>query len=52
MLSGRLSLRADTGATATEYCLLATFIAVAIVGTVTLLGTQLVGLFSAVFPAL
>ena len=52
MVSGRPSRRADTGATAVEYCLLATFIAVAVVGTVTLLGTQLVGLFSAVFPAL
>jgi pilus assembly protein Flp/PilA len=52
MMSGGPSLRDDTGATAVEYCLLATFIAVAVIGSVTLLGTQLVGLFSAVFPAL
>jgi Flp pilus assembly pilin Flp len=53
MFAGRArSSSADAGATTTEYCLLATFVALTIVGMVTLLGAQVVALLSAVLPTL
>ena len=42
----------DSGATAIEYGLIATFIAVAIIAAVTLVGTDLVGVFNQVAAAL
>jgi len=44
--------RDDRGATAVEYGLMVALIAVAIIGTVTLLGTQLNTLFTAITNAL
>ena len=40
------SSRNELGATAIEYALMASLVAVATVGTVTLLGTAVIGLFS------
>jgi pilus assembly protein Flp/PilA len=42
----------ESGATAIEYGLIATFIAVAIIAAVTLVGTDLVGVFNQVAAAL
>jgi len=42
----------ESGATAVEYCLLVTLIAVPIISFVSLLGSQVVGLFSVVLPGL
>lgn len=44
--------RNDEGATAVEYGLMVSLIAVAIIAAVTLLGTQLVAIFTAVTAAL
>ena len=44
--------RDDKGATAVEYGLMVSLIAVAIIAAVTLLGTQLVAIFTAVTAAL
>ena len=44
--------RSDEGATAVEYGLMVALIAVAIIGTVTLLGTGLNGLFTTITGAL
>jgi pilus assembly protein Flp/PilA len=45
-------LRAEKGATAVEYALMATLIAVAIVGAVTIFGNAVVALFNSVPPEL
>ena len=45
-------LRSDDGATAVEYGLMVALIAVAIIGTVTLLGTELSALFADITAAL
>ena len=51
-LRKRLNVSSDEGATAVEYGLMVSLIAVAIIGTVTLLGTTLSGLFTTVTASL
>jgi Flp pilus assembly pilin Flp len=46
-MSGRYPRQDDQGSTSVEYALMVTFIAVAIIGAVTLFGTSVVGLFEA-----
>jgi pilus assembly protein Flp/PilA len=48
----RLARGTDSGATAVEYGLMVSLIAVAIIGTVTILGTTLSGLFTTVTGSL
>jgi Flp pilus assembly pilin Flp len=48
----RLASRRDSGATAVEYALMVTFIAMAVVAAVTLLGLNVNGLFQLMPPGL
>jgi pilus assembly protein Flp/PilA len=52
MLQAFITRRTDEGATAVEYGLMVSLIAVAIIATVTLLGTTLSGLFTTVTGSL